>query len=588
LARLVTANNRRMATRAADAKAPNPRPLADEPWAGPVARGHEAVRAEWDRFEAAGGVLPSITDLLDEDQGQDGTWRAGLLVSRGRPVGPLAAEFPETLAVLEGIPGLWSALFSVLEPGTELPEHHGSNAGVLRYHLGIRCEGDTALSVGGHEVPYRDGVGVLFDDTAPHSAWNRSETPRVTLFVELLRPAGPVVGTANRLVQRLIAMDPRYRDAPRRATELHTALLRRPLDAPSTPAPPELAPPRRCEAGPTLADPDRQDELERFGYTVVRLFDEEVLATVDRLTTELGPAPDDPQVALNWSFHSRSQEHKDAVKDLLPAVRPALEATFADQEVYLTTFITKWPGPHGAFPPHQDPTLVDERRHTGVTVWAPLVDVGPDNGMLHVVPGSHRFSSAYRVQDVDRSPFAGLEEAIVAEHGRGIPLAAGEALVFDNRLIHYSLPNTSTEARIVLSFGLRPRAGYCVVVVPDGDEGVAIHRVQDDFYIDVLPARRDHWVPEDEPLARLSNPVESWAADDFAALCAAVGDGPRTVVARPATAVAEAIDAGVFCALCGSSEGLSEADRQGRTNAQLRCASCEAALATHEHRVGHR
>ncbi|HYF45715.1 MAG TPA: phytanoyl-CoA dioxygenase family protein [Acidimicrobiales bacterium] len=330
-----------------------------------------------------------------------------------------------------------------------------------------------------------------------------------------------------------------------------------------------------------MSDPERQDELERFGYTVLPLFDAPVMAEVRRLSAELGPAPDDPQLALNWSFHSRSREHKGAVKALLPTVRPALDAAFEAHEVYLTTFITKWPGPHGAFPPHQDPTLVDERHHVGVTVWAPLEDVDADNGMLHVVPGSHRFSSALRVQDVDRSPFAGLEEVIVAEHGRGIPLSGGEALVFDNRLIHYSLPNTSGRPRVVLSFGLRPRAGRCVVVLPDGEGVVAIHEVHDDFYLDVLPARRDQWVPASDPVGRVPNPVESWDATTFAALCAAVGPAPRTVVARPASAVSAVIDTGVFCALCGSSEGLTEADRKGRTNAQLRCARCERALVDH-------
>lgn len=348
-------------------------------------------------------------------------------------------------------------------------------------------------------------------------------------------------------------------------------------------APPALRPslrdPIRCSAGPTMADPDRQAELERFGFTVVALLDAEQLAEVRRASEALGPAPDDPRVAVNWSFHSQSREHKDDVKRLLPLVRPELDRVFTDHEVFLTTFITKWPGPHSAFPPHQDPTLVDERRFTGVTVWAPLVDVDADNGMLQVVPGSHRFSSGLRVQDVDRSPFAGLEEVVIGELGRGVPLAAGEALVFDNRIIHYSLPNRSSEGRVVLSFGMRPRAGRCVTIdAVDGDE-VGVYEVPDDFYVDVLPALRGRWEPPGEPLARVVNPVESWDAATLGALCALVGPAPRTVVARPAEGFEDALDPGVFCALCGSSEGLSEADRDGRTNAQLVCSSCQAALA---------
>jgi hypothetical protein len=327
-----------------------------------------------------------------------------------------------------------------------------------------------------------------------------------------------------------------------------------------------------------LVDPARQDELERYGFAVVPLFDVEQVTELRRIQTTLGPAPDDPQLALNWSFHSRSQEHKAAVQALRPLLDPALDAVLADQVAYLTTFITKWPGPHGAFPPHQDPTLVDERRFTGVTVWAPLTAVGADNGMLHVVPGSHRFSDTVRVQDVDRSPFADLDRAVIERHGRGVPLAAGEAMVFDNRLIHYSLPNVTDEARVVVSFGVRPAAARCVVVLAEADDTAELHEVDDDFYVDVLPATRDRWVPDAPPRARVTVPVEAWSADDLAALCDRVGPAPRAVEIDPSALLPHALDTGVFCALCGSSEGLTEADRVGRENAQLRCPACVAAL----------
>ncbi len=224
VARVVSGNSRRMADRATDAGALNPRPLQGVRWAQDLAGRQPRIRAEWERFEAAGGGLPSISQLIDEDQGEDGVWRAGLLVSRGRPAGPLPGRFPDTMAALALVPGLWSALFSVLEPRTEIPEHCGFNAGVLRYHLGVRCDGDTALRVADRVTPYVDGVGVLFDDTEVHAAWNRSGTTRVTLFCELLRPAGPVVGGLNRAVQQLIALDPRYRRAPERAAEWDAAL----------------------------------------------------------------------------------------------------------------------------------------------------------------------------------------------------------------------------------------------------------------------------------------------------------------------------------------------------------------------------
>jgi hypothetical protein len=152
-------------------------------------------------------------------------------------------------------------------------------------------------------------------------------------------------------------------------------------------------------------------------------------------------------------------------------------------------------------------------------------------------------------------------------------------MVFDNRLIHYSLPNRTEDARVVLSFGVRPAAARCVVVLQDGDDTAELHEVDDAFYVDVLPATRDRWVPEDAALARVPTPAESWSAADLAALCAQVGPAPRAVETAPVQVLDQALDTGVFCAQCGSSEGLSETDRRGRENAQLRCPACVAALA---------
>ena len=219
---VVAANNARV--RSADPTEDNPRPVDGMAGHRLLSSRFDAIRAEWEDFEAEQGRLPRIEQVLDEDQGNDGAWRAGLLVAHGRPVRPLADRFPVTVAALQWFPGLLSALWSVLEPGAELPEHSGGNAGVLRYHLGVAARGNTALRVADTLVPYRDGAGVLFDDTAPHAAWNHGPARRVTLFCELLRPLPAPASWGNRAVQRLLALDPRYRLAPHRAAEWHLAL----------------------------------------------------------------------------------------------------------------------------------------------------------------------------------------------------------------------------------------------------------------------------------------------------------------------------------------------------------------------------
>lgn len=222
LSAAVKFNNGRM--RAATGARQNPIPLDGVSWNTDLEAAWPVVRAEWDAFESTGGRLPRIEDLLGEDQGNEGPWRAGLMVANGRPVAPMSVRFPSTVAALLAVPGLRSALWSKLDPGTEIPEHSGPDAGVLRYHLGVLCGEGAALRVGSTVVQYRDGRGVLFDDTAPHAAWNRGTAPRVTIFCELYPPAPRAAHVLNRAVHATMSLDPRYRRAPERAAEWDRAL----------------------------------------------------------------------------------------------------------------------------------------------------------------------------------------------------------------------------------------------------------------------------------------------------------------------------------------------------------------------------
>lgn len=222
LGSIVARNNRRIAER--HPLGANPIDLADVPWHESMVAAWPDIRAEWDAFVVADGRLPHIGAVLRESQGNDGPWRAGILTSGRRTTELARTSFPRTLVALRSIPGLRAALWSLFEPGTELPEHCGPNHGVLRYHLCVVSHGSTALEVAGRTTPYVEGAGLLFDDTAPHRAWNRGDRARVTLFCEVDRPLPLPDRLANRGTQQLMALDPRRRRAIATADEWHAAL----------------------------------------------------------------------------------------------------------------------------------------------------------------------------------------------------------------------------------------------------------------------------------------------------------------------------------------------------------------------------
>ncbi|TFW28973.1 lipid A hydroxylase LpxO [Massilia horti] len=97
---------------------------------------------------------------------------------------------PETYKLLQSIPSVKAAMFAELPPGGKLNKHRDPFAGSLRYHLGLATPNDDRcfIEVDGQRYSWRDGQGVIFDETYIHWATNGSESDRIILFCDVERP----------------------------------------------------------------------------------------------------------------------------------------------------------------------------------------------------------------------------------------------------------------------------------------------------------------------------------------------------------------------------------------------------------------
>ncbi|MDY0975683.1 lipid A hydroxylase LpxO [Massilia sp. CFBP9012] len=97
---------------------------------------------------------------------------------------------PQTYALLQSIPSVKAAMFAELPPGGKLNPHRDPFAGSMRYHLGLATPNDDRcfIDVDGERHSWRDGEGVVFDETYIHWAINGSESDRVILFCDVERP----------------------------------------------------------------------------------------------------------------------------------------------------------------------------------------------------------------------------------------------------------------------------------------------------------------------------------------------------------------------------------------------------------------
>ena len=100
---------------------------------------------------------------------------------------------------------------------------------------------------------------------------------------------------------------------------------------------------------------------------------------------------------------------------------------------------------------HQDIAYLPYSKNS-VTMWIPLQDVSLELGPLEVIPGSHDKFGLINYDGVDVKHIK-LDESFDENEFVPLPVKAGEAIVFNNFLVHRSGRNRGDKMR--LSFQLR-------------------------------------------------------------------------------------------------------------------------------------
>lgn len=138
-------------------------------------------------------AVPPLGEISPDHRhiAQNAAWKSYFFNGYGYKSIPNRARCPKTAALIDQVPNVVVAFFSIFEPGTHVREHYGVTKAMLNVHLGIlvpkgpeRCE----IRVNDEFRGWRDGEFLIFDETYNHEAWNESDEPRVVLFLQVMRP----------------------------------------------------------------------------------------------------------------------------------------------------------------------------------------------------------------------------------------------------------------------------------------------------------------------------------------------------------------------------------------------------------------
>ena len=188
------------------------------PWSQELEGEWHLIRGELERVLLRQHDLPNMQDIAPDAASitKDAGWKVFILVAYGVKSEPNIRICPETWRLVKKIPGLKTAMFSILEPGKHLPPHRGPYNGVLRLHLGLivpEAKQNLGMRVGAQVCHWQEGRVLIFDDAYEHEVWNDTGYVRVVLFVDFVKPLKFPANLLNLALLNLAVFTPYIREA---------------------------------------------------------------------------------------------------------------------------------------------------------------------------------------------------------------------------------------------------------------------------------------------------------------------------------------------------------------------------------------
>jgi len=195
-------------------------PASDFTWTADLEAQWRDIQAEARAITALQAAIPPISDISPDHARLDTEkkWRSYFMWGYGFKSRANCARCPKTTALLENIPGLRTALFSIHAPGMTITPHKGVTAGVIVHHLGLiipAARENCAIRVADEIVHWREGEMFGFDDTRKHETWNKTSEQRVILLLHVDRPLRFRGWILSKIFMAGIRWSPFVRDAKR-------------------------------------------------------------------------------------------------------------------------------------------------------------------------------------------------------------------------------------------------------------------------------------------------------------------------------------------------------------------------------------
>lgn len=198
------------------------------------------------------------------------------------------------------------------------------------------------------------------------------------------------------------------------------------------------------------------------------------------------------EVTYDFTFIDKNVDYKKLIfQKISSAFAKHVDEYLAGYKPIIANFIRKTEN-DGEVPLHQNWAFVDETKCASVSIWCPLVDSNKSNGTLEVVPASHKRFGKVRGPMI-RSELLEINEEIIEKYMKPIETKAGDAVILDDSLVHYSSPNRTSGLRLAIQLILIPDDAPSIHYHMDprnNPELVRVLEVDHEFYMQFNPWKK--------------------------------------------------------------------------------------------------
>lgn len=226
-------------------------------------------------------------------------------------------------------------------------------------------------------------------------------------------------------------------------------------------------------------DPELQERFETEGYVQIQLLEPEDIQELLTLFGQYFPEP--AEGFFSSSYLNDLPLKKEISAAIVSVMSKRFDRYFTNYRCFGSAFLSKTAGHRSEMPMHQDWSIVNEDHYVAVNIWTPLSDANKINGSLEVLPRSHNFAKVRRSPTL---PF--FWEGYEGEMQKGLhalEVKAGEAIVLNQALVHYSPANQTPEVRPAITTGLLSAEAHMEFNYQTEPGKVDIYQMADDFLL---------------------------------------------------------------------------------------------------------